>query len=279
MAINHKELARSLNVIAQNPKKIKEAEEKCKAALADIRAKETSGNWSPNAIKRMRDEAIAERNRVCHGLARAMRPALETIKQNNSPAEEPLDISDPKLQSAINVLSLVGNKMTFADQASLLESFRGSPAALRFLQSAFQKNGMKFAAQQAGEMMRSVSQQAIDQVEEVLNFHDYAESQGRYDFPAERMVWTHGQFQRQIDRMGYEHSSDDPFLTAIDDVANAYASETADPNAQGFYKYLAQMAKAEIYRDGKDGAEVFNKAVQDMELKAAAVAAGQAQAE
>ena len=279
MSINHKELARSLSVIAENPKKIKEAEEKCKAALADIRSKEASGNWSPNAIKRMKEEAIAERDRVCHALAHAMRPALETIKQNNSPSQEPLDINSPKIQNAVNVLSLMGKNLTFADQASILESFRGDPAALRFLQSAFQKNGLKFAAQQAGEMMRGVSQQAISQVEEVLNFHDYAESQGRYDFPADRMVWTHGEFQRQIDRMGYEPSNADPFLAAIDDVANAYASETSDPNAQGFYKYLAQMAKAEIYRDGKDGAEVFNKAVQDMELKAAAVAAEQAQAE
>lgn len=279
MSINHKELARSLNVIAQNPKKIKEAEEKCKAALAEIKMKERSGNWSPNAIKRMRDEAIAERNRVCHGLAHAMRPALETIKQNNSPSQEPLDISDPKLQSAINVLSLVGNKMTFADQASLLESFRGSPAALRFLQSAFQKNGMKFAAQQAGEMMRSVPQQAINEMEAVLNSHDYSELKGEYSFPIEKAHWTKSEFDRMRERMGYETSNNDPFLAAIDDVANAYASETPDLNAQGFYKYLAQMAKAEIYRDGKDGAEVFNKVVQDMELKAAAVAAEQAQAE
>ena len=272
MPINHKDLARSLSVIVENPKKIKEAEEKCKAALAEIRVKEKSGNWSPNAIKRMKDEAIAERNRVCHSLAHAMRPALETIKQNNSPSQEPLDINSPKIQNAVNVLSLMGKNLTPADQASILESFRGDPAALRFLQSAFQKNGLKFAAQQAGEMMRSVSQQAINQVEEVLNFHDYAESQGRYDFPADRMVWTHNEFQRQIDRMGYEPSNADPFLAAIDDVANSYASETEDMNAQGFYKYLAQMAKAEIYRDGKDGAEVFNKAVQDMELKAAKMA-------
>lgn len=278
MAIDHKNLARSLSVLAENPKKIKEAEEKCKAALAEIRSKEMSGNWSPNALKRMRDEAIAERNRVCHGLAHSMRSALETVKQNNSPAEEPLDINSPKIQNAVNVLSLMGKNLTFADQASLLETFRGDPAALRFLQSAFAKNGLRFAAQQAGEMMRSISQQAINQVEEVLNFHDYAESQGRYDFPAERMMWTHGEFQRQIDRMGYEPSNADPFLTAIDDVADSYANETADPNAQGFYKYLAQMAKTEIYRDGKDGAEVFNKAVQDMELKAAAIAAEQAQA-
>ncbi len=279
MSINHKELARSLDVIAQNPKKIKEAEEKCKAALADIRSKEASGNWSPNAIKRMRDEAIAERNRVCHALAHAMRPALETIKQNNSPSQEPLDINSPKIQNAVNVLSLMGKNLTFADQASILESFRGDPAALRFLQSAFQKNGLKFAAQQAGEMMRSVSQHAIDQVEEVLNFHDYAERQGRYDFPADRMVWTHGEFQRQIDRMGLDDSDAvNPLYNALDDAAEAYGSATDNPAWRQTFRLIADLAKQKI-NDGADPTSVMNDTIRHFEEKAAVLAAEQTQAE
>ena len=278
MSIDHKALSRALNTLAKNPKQIKEAEERCKNVLAEIRAKEASGNWSPNAIKRMKDEAIAERNRVCHALAHNMKDALSVVKANNSFATESLDINSPKIQNAINVLSLMGRNLTYADQASMLESFRGDPAALRFLQSAFEKNGLKFAAKQAKEMYKGISDYAIQQMDEVLAFHDYYEKIGQFSFPIERATWTKGEFQEALTRMGYETTTADPFLAAIDDVANSYASETEDTNAQGFYKYLAQQAKAEIYKDGKDGAAVFNRVVSDMELKAAKLAQ-QAQAE
>jgi len=279
MSIDHKALSRALNTLAKNPKQIKEAEERCKNVLAEIKSKEASGNWSPNSLKKMREDAIAERNRVCHALAHSMRDALQVVKDNNSFSTESLDINSPKIQNAVNVLSLMGKNLTYADQASMLESFRGDPAALRFLQSAFEKNGLKFAAKQAKEMYKGISDYAIQQMDEVLAFHDYYEKIGQFSFPIERATWTKGEFQEALTRMGYETTTADPFIAAIDDVANSYASETEDKNAQGFYKYLAQEAKAEIYRDGKDGAEVFNRVVQDMELKAASEAAKQAQAE
>lgn len=278
MSIDHKALSRALNTLTKNPKQIKEAEERCKTVLAEIKSKEASGNWSPNSLKKMREDAIAERNRVCHALAHSMRDALQVVKDNNSFATESLDINSPAIQNAINVLSLMGKNLTYADQASMLESFRGDPAALRFLQSAFEKNGLKFAAKQAKEMYKGISDYAIQQMDEVLAFHDYYEKIGQFSFPIERATWTKGEFQEALTRMGYETTTADPFIAAIDDVANSYVSETEDKNAQGFYKYLAQEAKAEIYRDGKDGAEVFNRVVQDMELKAAKDAQ-QAQAE
>lgn len=269
MAINHKEFSRSLSVIVENPKKIAEAENKYKATLAEIQEKERKGDWSPNAIKRMKDEAISERNRVCHTLAHGMRDALEIVKRNNDLKSESLDINSVKVQNAVNILSLMGKKLTPADQASMLESFRGDPASLRFLESAFEKNNLPYAAKAAKEMYKGISEQALSDMKTVLDFHDYAESQGRYDFPIEKATWTRSEFERMRDRMGYEPSNADPFLAAIDDAANAFASETADMNAQDFYKYLAQQAKAEIYRDGKNGADVLNRLVQDMELKAA----------
>ena len=159
--IDHKDLAKALRVLAESPKKIAEAETKCKAALAEIKERERSGNWSPNAIKRDRDAAYAERDRVCHTLAHSMRSALETVKANNGLAEQPLDINNPKIQNAVRVMSLLGKNMTYADQASILETFRGDPASLRFVKSAFENCGLPYAAKQAADMMKPISVQHL----------------------------------------------------------------------------------------------------------------------
>ena len=238
MSINHKELSKALSVLASAPGKIAEAQEKCRQQIAAVDAKDKN-LWAPATLERERAAAREERDRVCHALARSMRPALETVKANNSLADEPLDINDPKIQNAINVISLMGKNLTYTDQISMLESFRGNPAALRFIQSAFKKNGMSYAAEQAGEMMKPVSSRAIEEMSEVLAFHDYAEIQGRLDFPIERARWTKGEFQRQYDRLGYNPDTKaDPYSYALDEAMNGLkerefdALSEADPRRQ-----------------------------------------------
>lgn len=282
--IDHKELSKALHILADTPKKIAEAEARCNVSLAEIKKKEASGNWSANAIKAEREKAYADRNRVCHALAHSMRNALETVKANNGLAEQPLDINSPKIQNAVNVLSLMGKNLTYADQVSLLESFRGDPASLRFIQSAFEKNGLSYAAKQAGEMMRPISNQALSEMESVLDYHDYYEATGRYSFPIEKAYWTKGEFQQQIDRMGYDpDNKPDPFSYALsvamegmrEEEMNPAVSAESDPAeaakkraeilAQRFKIASAQREVANARKNGEDPAEVFNKAIRSIE--------------
>ena len=231
MSINHKELAKALRTIAETPKKVEEAKAKCDAILADVAEKERSGNWSPNSLKTRREEAYAERDRVCHALIHAMRPALDVIKANNDYANEPLDVNNPKLQNAINMLQYM-DKTSYADTASLLESFRGDPASLRFLKKALEKSGMKWAADNiAAPMMKNVSDNAIREMEEVLAFHDYAEAaHNRLDFPIDRARWTRGEFQDQLDRMGYDDgNAGDAYSFAIKMIADNYNDAKMHP--------------------------------------------------
>ena len=282
MAINHNELSKALSVLASAPGKIAEAQAKCNQTIAEIRAKEATGNWSPNTIKAEKEKAYADRDRVCHALAHSMRPALETVKANNSLADEPLDINDPKIQNAINVISLMGKNLTYTDQIFMLESFRGNPAALRFIQSAFRKNGMNYAAEQAGEMMKPISSRAIEEMGEVLSFHDYAEAQGRLDFPVERAAWTKSEFGRQYDRMGYNPDTKaDPYSYALDEAMNGLKEREfdvlseADPEqaakakawiaAQKLKIAVAQRDVAKAKESGGDVAEAFNKAMKAVE--------------
>lgn len=281
MSINHKELSKALSVLASAPGKIAEAQEKCRQQIAAVDAKDKN-LWAPATLERERAAAREERDRVCHALARSMRPALETVKANNSLADEPLDIHDPKIQNAINVISLMGKNLTYTDQISMLESFRGNPAALRFIQSAFKKNGMSYAAEQAGEMMRPISSRAIEEMSEVLAFHDYAEMQGRLDFPIERAMWTKGEFGRQYDRMGYNPDTKaDPYSYALDEAMNGLKEREfdnlseADPEqaaktkawiaAQKLKIALAQRDVAKAKESGGDVAEAFNKAMKAVE--------------
>lgn len=280
--IDHKKYSEALSILSTAPDKIAAAQEKCKATLAEIRKKELSGNWSPNSLKAERERAIADRDRVCHSLAHSMRSALETVKANNGFADEPLNIHDPKIQNAINAISLLGKSLTFADQVSILEGFRGNPAGLRFIQSAFRKNGLNYAADQAGEMMKPVSQRAISQMEEVLNYHDYYETKNELNFPIERATWTKSEFGQQFDRMGYNSESKaDPYSYALSEEMNGLKerefdvlSET-DPekaaqtrawiSAQKLKVALAQRDVAEAKKTGKDPAEAFNRALSTAE--------------
>ena len=280
--INHKELAKALSVLASTPGKIAEEKAKYERRLAEIKAKEATGNWSPNTIKAEKEKALADRDRVCHTLAHAMRPALETVKANNNLADEPLDVNDPKVQNAVNVISLMGKNLTHSDAISMLESFRGNPAALRFVQSAFKKNGMAYAAEQAGEMMKPISSRAIADMSEVLAFHDYAEAQGRLDFPVERAAWTKSEFGRQYDRMGYNPDTKaDPYSYALDEAMNGLKEREfdvlseADPEqaakakawiaAQKLKLAVAQRDVAKAKESGGDVAEAFNRAMKAVE--------------
>lgn len=282
MAINHKELSKALSVLASAPGKIADAQAKCRDRLAEIDAEERKGIWGKVTLDKRREEAYADRDRVCHALAHSMRPALETVKANNSLADEPLDINDPKIQNAVNVISLMGKSLTYTDQISMLESNRGNPAALRFLQSAFKKNGMSYAADQAGEMMRPISSRAIEEMSEVLAFHDYAEKQGRLDFPIERARWTKSEFQRQYDRLGYNPDTKaDPYSYALDEAMSGLKEREfdtlaeADPeqaaktkariDAQKLKIALAQRDVAKAKESGGDVAEAFNKAMKAVE--------------
>lgn len=275
MSINHDALKKSLNIVARNPEKVIEAQKKYKDRLAEIKAKEANGNWSPNAIKRMREEAVAERNRVCDTLVNAMRPALETIKENNDFANEPFDIENPKLQNAVNMLQYI-DKTSYADLVSVVEKFRGDPGSLRFLKKAFEKTGMNWAAKNLVEpMMKNVDHYAIEQMEEVIAYYNFARSGNGFDFPMAK-CWKHGEFERAISRLGYDADFRDPYSAALYDAADSFCSQIMDERTKGTYKFIAQQASHQI-QEGADAVSTFNKAIELMEMKAAKMAEAQAE--
>lgn len=278
MTFDRKKMAESLKILAENPDKIKAQEKLYQERLSAINAKEATGNWSPNTIAREKAEAKEARDRVSHALANAMRPALEYVKANNDYTTIPIDLESPKLSRALDVASLLGKNMVYSDQIGILNQFRGDPASLRVLEATFRKNGNTWAADVAREMQKPISTQALDQMNEVLAFHEYAESQGRFDFPAERMMWTHGNFKKQADRLGLDFDGvADPYTLMLDmtldsmeenelsTMSEASPEKAAQAKAWlAAQKYKLSLAKQEIAnaaKTGADPAQIVNRAL------------------
>lgn len=290
-AFDRKKLTEAYKVVAQNPGRIKAQDQLYRDRLAEIRAKEATGNWSPNTIKREREEAKAEHDRVAHALANAMRPALEYIRQNNDYTSLPIDLDNNKLQRALNMVGLMGGKLSFSDQAGLISQFRGDPASLRVLQAAFEKNGQDWAAKTAKEMQQPISNQALEELSTVLSFHEYYQAKGEFSFPDEKMTWTHPAFEKQAQKLGLDFDeAPDPYSLALDLTLSSLQEEEyataqeADPvkAAQerariAAERYKLANAKNEISKaiaNGEDPARIFNKAMATAERGAEARSTG-----
>lgn len=232
MAFDRKEMARNLKIVATTPKEIARQQEAYKARLAEIKQEEQRKIWGEATLNKWREEARAERDRTGHALAKRMRTALEYVAANNDYAQnETINFSDPKLKDALRTIDYMGKDLSPADQAAMLSSFAGDIGALRVLEKAFSKNKL-YMANAAHEMQKSIPEQAIKEAAEVLAFHDYAESQGRFDFPAERMMWTHGAFQKQLDKLNLVDDTTDPYSAVLDAVADQIRADMDGMNGE-----------------------------------------------
>lgn len=273
-SIDRKKMAESLKILAENPDKIKAVEKLYQQRLSEIKAEEKGGNLSPNAVAKKKAEAKEARDRTTHLLAHAMRPALEYVKANNDYTTIPIDLESSKLSRALDVASLLGRSMMFSDQVGILNQFRGDPSALRVLEATFRKNGNTWAADVAKEMQKPISTETLDQMNEVLSFFEYYEAQGRFNFPAERMMWTHGNFKKQADRLGLDLDGvADPYSLMLDmtldsleetELANMQEADSEEVEKSkariAAQRYKIELAKREI-ANGADPAKVVNKAL------------------
>lgn len=280
MAYDKKEYARHLKIVATTPKEIARQQDAYKARLAEIKQEEQRKIYGEATLNKWRDEARAERDRTGHALAKRMRASLEYIAANNNYAQnETINFSDPKLKDALRTIDYMGADLSPADQAAMLSSFAGDIGALRVLEKAFSKNKL-YMASAAHEMQKSIPEQAIKEAAEVLAFHDYAESQGRFDFPAERMMWTHGAFQKQLDKLNLVDDTTDPYsavLDAVSDQIRADMDSMSEDQAEDKAKRQAELwkiqsAKKEMKQAqerGENPATVLNRELAKLDKPAA----------
>ena len=280
MASDRKEYARNLKIVATTPKEIDRQQQAFRNRLAEIKQEEQRKIYGEATLNKWRDEARVERDRTGHALAKRMRASLDYIAANNDYASnETIDFTSTKLKDALRTIDYMGADLSPADQAAMLSSFAGDIGALRVLEKAFRKNKL-YMANAAHEMQKSIDQQAIKEAYEVLAFHDYAETQNRFDFPAERMMWTHGAFQKQLDRLNLVDDTTDPYsavLDAVSDQIRADMDSMSEDQAEDKAKRQAELwkiqsAKKEMQQAqerGENPATVLNRELAKLDKPAA----------
>jgi len=245
---DRKDLARHLKILDTTPHEISLQQQAYRSALAEIDAEERKGIWGKVTLDKRRQEAKEARDRTCHALAHRMRESLEYVKAHNNYADtETIDFESPRLQSALRTIDYMGKDLSPSDQMSILHSFAGDIGALRVIEKAFAKNGL-YMKSAAKELQKPIPAQAIKEMSEVLDFHDYAEMQNRFDFPIERATWTKGEFGKQLQRLSIDATEEpDPYSAVLDAAAESIRSayeETQFSDADAVEKAMAK-AKAD----------------------------------
>ena len=278
--IDHKALKQALRTLDEAPKKISQAKRQYSADLEEIRKLEKTGNYSPNYLTKAKADAKEKRDRAVKTLAESMKPALNIVKANNDYSTAELDLNNPKLQTALNIINGQGKNLAHNLQVQILNQFRGDPSSLAVLEGAMKANGLYFHSL-AHEMQKSVSSEAIDNMNAALNYFDYYASKGIYDFDEKKIYWTQNAFAEQAQRLGYdlEDGTQDAYNFALAELRRQAESERfGDPNnsAEAWARKMAlDMAQNEVTKareSGQDEAEAFNRAVKRIQQKAAEMA-------
>lgn len=291
MAFDRKKMTHHLNILDTTPKEISRQQQIYRDTLAAIDAEEKKGIWGKVTLDKRREEARAERDRTCHALAHRMRESLNYVAENNNYGDtETINFEDPKLQSALRTIDYMGKDLSYADQLSILNRFRGDVGALRVIEKAFAKNGL-YMKSAAKELQKTIPERALKEMSEVLAFHDYAEMQGRFDFPIERATWTKGEFAKQLERLSLDTTdAADPYSAVLDAAADQIradrdaaifsdmddtqkALEKAKYEAQLYKLQHAQKEMKEAQARGDNPATVLNRELAKLETAPAAAQA------
>ena len=277
MSIDHRSLRQALRTLDEAPKKITQAKRQYSADLEEIRKLEKTGNYSPNYIAKAKADAKEKRDRAVKTLAESMKPALNVVRANNDYSTAELDLNNPKLQTALNIINGQGKNLAHNLQVQILNQFRGDPSSLAVLEGAMKANGLYFHSL-AHEMQKSISSEAIDNMNAALNYFDYYASKGIYDFDEKKIYWTQNAFAEQAQRLGYdlEDGTQDAYTFALAELRRQAEQERfGDPNnsAEAWARKMAlDMAQNEVTKareSGQDEAEAFNRAVKRIQQKAA----------
>lgn len=104
-----------------------------------IAVHQSAGDYSQEYLQKQLatiEASIAASNADLHERARSI---LEDWSQTmQARFEQPLDLTDPVISSAINLITVAGHQLPHEDLTRLVDGFRGNPAALRALRAVFE---------------------------------------------------------------------------------------------------------------------------------------------
>jgi hypothetical protein len=161
------------------------------------------------------------------------------------------------------------DKLPHAQQISILNNFKGEPAALQFLGDVFDANGLYYS-QLAREMIKPISNEALENAEYCVNSYELTG-----DFPEEKMYWTKGAFAEQMERLGIDSGAADPFVTALKSMRGGENPEAQRIISAAIYKIanspsMTDTDKADLIDSVTKQIDFTNTAREDKEIKSQA---------
>ena len=208
---------RALKVLDEQPKAIEAAKAQFDADMAGIRQLESKGIYGKVYIDKMKDGAKSKRDNAISKAVDKIRDAY-TIAQTERPDADTLDIDDPSLQNALRVIQM--GKVSPSVQLSILEKFRGNPAALSYLGDVFKQRGL-FYADKAREMTQGINNEAFDNMAYAISSYDAFGT-----WPSDKLFWTRNEFAKALERFG-ANPAEDPTVSALKDIVENSGNESA----------------------------------------------------
>ena len=131
-------------------------------------------------------------------------------------------------------------------------------------------NGLYFHSL-AHEMQKSISSEAIENMERAIGYYDYyANHKGIIDFDDKKLYWTRNAFKEQAQRLGYdEDGTEDAYVYAITELRRQaeeefFSSDQEDSIKASVRKMTLDSIQADVARakqNGEDVAAAFDRAI------------------
>ena len=249
-------LQTALRTLDQGPKRIAAHREQYKTDTTFSDA--IKDKYSEKYMDGLRAEAQAKRDKAIEGEVNEIRSALEVVKELRDFGSESIDIMNPKLQSAITIVSTLGRDLPASEQLSIAEQFRGDIGSLKFLSQLYKKNHY-FYADQVADMAKPIPQQAMDDIAYCVNRYDYC---GKWDEDSDSHIyWNPNEFARAANRLGFDDTAADPFESVLYQLKTQYADS---PKVQHAAAHAIQELRNDREMTRSEREQYFNEAVQHL---------------
>lgn len=187
----------ALKTLDAGPKKIAQA--RAEYAEADKYMQEHKRIYSEVGQENYYKTARAKRDTAIKGEVAKIGKALETVREYRTFPNEKIDLSDAKLQAALNIVNLMGRKLPHAQQISIIQDFQGRPAELNFIADVFDSQKLYYG-NYARELAKPVSEEALSNLEYCVGAY---EGLNKWPFD-EKCYWTQNAFAEAASRFGFD---------------------------------------------------------------------------
>ena len=264
----------ALKTLDAGPKKIAQAREEYRAA--DKYMQEHKRVYSQAGQDNYYKTAQAKRDNIIKAEVGKIGKALEVARELRNFPDEKIDLSDAKLQAALNIVNLMGRKLPHAQQISIIQDFQGRPAELNFLADVFDSQKLYYG-NYARELAKPISEEALDNLDYCVGAYEML---GQWPFD-EKCYWTKDAFAEAATRYGFDVTDGrDPYLEALKAARAGKSVEeqrilsSAITQIQNGREHLTDAQKAEIFNDATAKAKAIVENAEAREINKQAVTQG-----